>query len=313
MDVLTRVDRERIADLRGSDTFFWLDLESPSQDQLDALGELLGLHPLALEDTREFGQRPKLDAYDDHVLLVFYTARIDADAIVPIEVHLHISGGWVVTVRRDRCVKLDALHDLLRRQGTEPEQHLVYQILDALTDAFYPVIDHIEQRIDGLEAEVLLVQPRREHLVATYRLKQDVHAVQRRVAPQRDHFQTSSTAITALPGLSRGTHEYMRDVADHLAQIAGELQRQSEDLTSLAQTYFNANASRLNETATRLTVIATFFVIWTLVTGFFGQNFGWLVGGVSSRTDFLVFGIGGLLVPSLIFAAVLWVKRRDWF
>jgi len=82
---------------------------------------------------------------------------------------------------------------------------------------------------------------------------------------------------------------------------------------SLAQTYFNANADKLNRTATRLTVVGTVFVTWTLITGFFGQNFAWLVSSVESRTDFLVFGIGGLLVPSIVLGTVLWVKRRDWF
>jgi magnesium transporter len=82
---------------------------------------------------------------------------------------------------------------------------------------------------------------------------------------------------------------------------------------SLAQTYFNANADRLNQTATRLTVVGTIFVTWTLVTGFFGQNFGWLVRHVESENDFMIFGIGGLVLPSIALGTLFWVKRRDWF
>ena len=82
---------------------------------------------------------------------------------------------------------------------------------------------------------------------------------------------------------------------------------------SLAQTYFNANADRLNQTATRLTVVGTIFVTWTLVTGFFGQNFAWLVRSVSTKHDFLFFGVGGLAVPTLVLGTLFWVKRRDWF
>jgi magnesium transporter len=69
----------------------------------------------------------------------------------------------------------------------------------------------------------------------------------------------------------------------------------------------------VNRTATRLSVVATFFVVWTLITGFFGQNFGWLVRSVESRGDFLLFGVGGLVVPTVVLAVVLWVKRHDWF
>ena len=73
--VLTSLERDPIAELLAAERFFWLDLESPPDGDLVALGELLHLHPLALEDTREFGQRPKLDRYGDQVLLVFYSAR----------------------------------------------------------------------------------------------------------------------------------------------------------------------------------------------------------------------------------------------
>jgi magnesium transporter len=65
--------------------------------------------------------------------------------------------------------------------------------------------------------------------------------------------------------------------------------------------------------ATRLTVMGTFFLVWTLVTGFFGQNFGWLVDNISTRRDFLIFGVGGLTVPTLALAVLFVAKRRDWF
>jgi len=80
----------------------------------------------------------------------------------------------------------------------------------------------------------------------------------------------------------------------------------------MTTTYFNANANRLNALATRLTVLATFFLIWTLVTSFFGQNFGWLTDHVKSLEAFLIFGVGGLLVPTMIAAAYFWRRRREW-
>ncbi|MBA1914395.1 CorA family divalent cation transporter, partial [Escherichia coli] len=73
MEVFETVDREKLAALRERDEFFWLDLTDPSPDEVKALGEALGLHPIAVEDTIEFGQRPKFDAYQDHLLVVYYT------------------------------------------------------------------------------------------------------------------------------------------------------------------------------------------------------------------------------------------------
>lgn len=315
MLVLTDVDTEKIAERHERDEFFWLDLESPSREQLDALRSALDLHEMALEDTREFGQRPKVDPYQDYVLVVFYTAQIceEPDRVTaPAEVHVYVSGHWVVTVHRAPLDELAALRKRLRPADTADENYLVYRIFDALTDTFFPAIAKLEDRIDAIEGEVL-ERPRREHLRRVYRVKQEVHELQRLIAGQRDQFQVASTAILDLESLSRTSREYLRDIGDHLAQIAGELNRQTEDLTALTSTYFNASAERVNRTATRLTVVATFFVVWTLITGFFGQNFTWLVDNVESRTDFLLFGVGGLLVPTVVLAAVLWVKRRDWF
>lgn len=308
MDVFTAFDAERIEADRAKGHAFWLDLDDPPEGEIERVGELLGLHPLAVEDTREFGQRPKVDVYEDHVLLVFYTARLDESGSVrPIEVHIYVSRDYVLTVRRERCLVLDELRD---RVHDDPE-HPVYEIFDTLTDAFYPVIERLEERIDQLEGEVL-TRTQREQLSTIYRLRQEVRELSRIVSVQRDEFQAASDDLQRLIALG-DARIYLRDIADHLDQIAGELYRQNDDLAALTSTYFNANADRLNAVAARLTVVGTLFVLWTLVTGFFGQNFGWLVDNVSSRSDFLLFGIGGLVVPTVILLTVFWVKRHDWF
>ncbi|MGH2946850.1 MAG: magnesium transporter CorA family protein [Solirubrobacteraceae bacterium] len=303
MDVLTRVDADRIADGRP----FWLDLVDPPAHEVERVGTLLGLHPVALEDTREFGQRPKVDVYEDHVLLVFFTARLDDEgAVKPIEVHVYVAAGFVLTVRRDPCVVLDDLRERLE------DRHPVYEILDTLTDAFYPVIDGLELRVDALEYEVL-TRARREQLATIYRLRQEVRELWRLAAAQRDQFQSAAGELRSRIAARDDTREYLRDVGDHLAQVSAELNRQNEDLAALTSTYFNANADRLNATATRLTVLGTLFVVWTLVTGFFGQNFGWLNDHVESFSDFLLFGLGALLLPTVALLCLFWVKRHDWF
>jgi magnesium transporter len=307
MDVLTAVDADRIAADRRSGHSFWIDLVAPSDEEVDGLGKMLGLHPVAIEDTREFGQRPKVDVYEDHVLLVFFTARLEDGAVVPIEVHVYVAHGFLLTVRRDACRLLDELRDKV----DEIHEHPMYEILDTLTDAFYPVIEGLEDRVDTLEADVLS-HPRREHLEAIYRLRQEVRGVGRIASVQHDQFQSASDDLQRLAGLG-DTGEYLRDIGDHLAQIAGELHRQTEDLAALTSTYFNANSDRLNAVATRITILGTLFVLWTLVTGFFGQNFGWLVDHVDTRNDFLMFGVGSLLIPTVILLTLFWVKRRDWF
>jgi magnesium transporter len=315
MEVLTRVDDSRIAAQKERDEFFWLDLKEPTPADLDELGRLLGLHPIALEDTREFGQRPKVDVYEDNLLVVFYSARVTEDEfriVEPIEVHIYVSGGYIVTIRHQPCTLLDEMHKTLEPEATHNEDYLVYRIFDSLTDAFYPAIDALEQRIDGLEAEVL-ARARPQQRPHIYRLRQDVRELHRLVTAQHDQFDNVSDAMRSLAGLTRGSREYLRDVGDHLTQVSGEFQRQIDDLQALTGTYFAANSDRLNAVATRITIAGTLFLAWTLVTGFFGQNFGWLVNHIDGFSHFMILGVGGLVVPSVVLLALFWFKRNDWF
>jgi len=307
MEVLTEVDPERIEALRGRDEFFWLDLAPPSTADLDALHSLLGLHPLAVEDTREFHQRPKLDRYDDTLLLVFYSAQVVDGVATPVEVHLHIAGDFLLTARREPGGPLSEMHDL---GGPHSEQYVVYRVLDALTDALFPVIDHFEDRIDVLEEDVLS-DPDQRQLAIIYRLKQNVQAVLRRLVIERDLFGAVTEAIMELPGLT-GSREHWRDIGDHLQQVTGELYRQMDDLGALTSTYFNANANRLNRLATRLTVLASFFLVWSFVSSFFGQNFGWLVDQIDTLRAFMIWTTIGLVIPSIGLAIYFWRRRREW-
>lgn len=311
---MTAVDRERIDAVRAADGFFWLDLRDPSAADLETLGEMLGLHPLALEDTREWNQRPKVEPYGDNVFLVFYTAAAAAGGSPDrsMEVHIYIGGHFVVTARRGSCAEVDLLRGRMEAsEDAESEDFLVYLLLDGLTDAYYPLIERTEERIDALEAEVLQ-RPQGVHLERIYRLKQEIHGFDRRVEAQRDYFPAAVDAIMEIPGLSRGTRTYLRDVSDHLTQVAGELARQATDLLALRDTFYSANANKLNRAATRLSVVATFFLVATVITAFFGQNFGWLVDNIDTKADFLIFGVGGLVVPMLLLCVYFWRRRDDW-
>jgi magnesium transporter len=313
MLVLTDVKRDEIAQSLEADHFFWLDLNDPTAAQVRETAELLHLHPVAVEDTLEFGQRPKLDIYDNHLLLVFYTARItDAGKAEPIEVHIYLSGAFVFTVRRMPCTALEDLHVQLADAPIHDEGYLTYRILDTLTDAYYPVINAVETRVDALELEIL-DRARREQLAVIYRMRQEVRGLLRIAASQRDHFPATAEAIRQVPGLSQGTREYLRDVGDHITQVSGEVQRQADDLNALTATYFNANSDRLNAVATRLTIAGTIFVTWTVFTGFFGQNFGWMVRHIDGPVSFFTLGLAVPVAVTALAGLILYLKRRDLF
>ena len=106
--------------------FCWLDLQNPDRRAVQTVGEALGLHPLAIEDTQEFDQRPKVDRHDDQVLIVYYGARpVDTCEIELVEVHVHISHSFVLTVHHDALPRLTTLYERRERSGIEDREALV--------------------------------------------------------------------------------------------------------------------------------------------------------------------------------------------
>ena len=300
LPVFTRIDRDEIEALRERDRFLWLDLCAPSDHEVDELGKLFGFHPLALEDTRGFGQRPKLDDYGDHLLLVFYGAHLDPRAEPqPIEVHVFVSGGSVVTVHREPVAELVDLRRRFGDQSPGSEQWIVYRILAALTDSFFPVLETIDDELDRLEEEIIAA-PTNEQLARIFRLKRALTGLRRVVVPARDLFQRAPEQITGVPGLAPDTRDYFRDVYDHLLRISEQIDSYRDVLTSAMDVYLSTSSNRLNLVMQRLTLIATIFLPLTFVTGFFGQNFGWLVHHINGFPSFAILGIGGLAVPAAL-------------
>ena len=205
MEVLTSVDAARIEALRARDEFFWLDLHEPADGELDRAGGLLGLHPLALEDSREFAQRPKLDRYPETVLLVYWTARITDErprrrARRGPPAHL---GRLPRSPSATRvCRGSTTLHDELPA-GARPEDYVVYRVLDALTDAHLPGDRPPRGRASTRSRPRCCNDVRQPQLGQIHRLKQEVQQLQRRLVPQRDQFAAASEAILQLPGPRR--------------------------------------------------------------------------------------------------------------
>ncbi len=308
MRVLTSLDRAELTRLRDSDEFFWLDLVSPSHEDVELIGELFGIHPLSIEDTQKFGQRPKLDDFENYVFVVFYGAD-RKDGLSLIEVHLFISGSYVITIRRAPCSELDALCQHLERRDQGGEQFVVYRIFDALTDSFFPILTSIDDEIDEIE-DSIIVEPTDEQLARIFRLKRELVELRRVVTPQRDLFARAIDQITLLPGLEPAARDYFRDVYDHLIRISDLIDSYRDLLTGAMDVYLSTVSNRLNQVMKQLTVIATIFLPLTFVTGFFGQNFAWMVRHVDSFGAFLGFGIGGIALAIALMMG--WFKRGNY-
>jgi magnesium transporter len=307
--VLTALDRPQVEDLRRRDEFFWLDLKDPSDDDLNALQEIFGFHPLTIEDTREFGQRPKLESYGEYVFVVFYGARAEGDRVGLTELHLFLSGSYVISIRRELCTELEAVHATLEKAGARGEQFILYKVFDALTDSFFPVLSGMDEQIDTIENEII-EQPTDQQLQTIFQLKRDLVAMRRVVTPQRDLFARAIDDITALPGLEPSAHDYFRDVYDHLIRISEQIDSYRDLLTSAMDVYLSTVSNRLNQVMKQLTIIATIFLPLSFVTGFFGQNFAWLVQHIDTLGAFLAYGVGGVVVALVLLVG--WFRRAGY-
>jgi magnesium transporter len=304
MHTLTTVDASVLRELQTREQFFWLDLDSPAPKEVDALGEILGLHELAVEDTQEFGQRPKVDRYGEELLFVYYGARLDSDdAPVPVEVHLHVSSRYVITVHRDRCRQFDMIRELFKREPPSDKGTVIYKVIDALTDSIVDVVEHVADQVEDFEGE-LFRRPRARDRDRMAVLKRSLGAPRRVVVTQRQMFGRAVEDILALPGMSREVSAYYRDVGDHLAHAGDDLDATRDTLQGMLETYSN-------EVQERLTIVATIFLPLTVVTSFFGQNFAWLINHIGSAWAFWGLGIGGLLISCC--AIVVWLIRSGLY
>jgi magnesium transporter len=294
MQVLDTVDAEAIRALHERGEFFWLDLHNPTDAEVDLLGSLLGIPPLAIQDTKEFGQRPKIDDYGQRVLVVFYGAQ-GGDLV---EVHVHVSGDEVVTVRRQPCAHLGAARELAAARTAHTEQELVYRILNALADSLRALADQYSAEVQHLE-DVAFERPTAAERRRMSQLRSELFRLQQIVVPQRDLLGRGGDLLESLPGLERDAARHrFRDVHDDLVLTVNEV----EYLRDLLAEAVNV---LLNQMAGRLTVVATFFLPLTFATGFFGMNFGWLVDHIDSAAAFFLLGVGSMAVTVLLATLLL--------
>jgi magnesium transporter len=302
-------DRAEVQKLHDAGTFFWIDLEQPNADDFAVLRDVFDFHPLALEDSEHFGQRAKLDEYGDYVFLVVFGANPDDDRLV--EVHCFYSELYLITLHRDATPAFTALRARYAKQdaplGDPPR--LLYRIVDSLVDSFFPVLADFDDRIDELENAIFLSADETQ-LQEIFSMKRLLVGMRKAVTPQRDLFAGLMGGVAQLPGMTEEDERYFRDVYDHLIRISDLIDTYRDLLTGAMDVYLSTVANRTNVVTKQLAVIATVFLPLAFITGFFGQNFGFLVRNITGRPAFLGLGIGLELVT--VAGLLVLFRRRGW-
>jgi magnesium transporter len=308
--LLQTIDREAIAGLLKRDEYFWLDLTDPGEEEVTALGEVFSFHPLALEDMRKRGQRPKLDDFGEYMFLVYYGVGEGEQGEIELEeVHAFLSGGYLVTAHQDRCLALEEAHERLQAQTPRSEQFVVYRVLDGLTDTFFPVLDNLDDRMERLDGEIF-DRPQPSQLEEIVTLRRQLVALRRVVTPQRDLLARGVDDILEIPGLEADSRNYFRDVYDHAIRISDQIDSYRDLLAGTRDAYLSVVSNRLNQITKQLTVVATIFLPLSFIVGFFGQNFKWMVTNIDSLGAFFVLGIGSLVLS--VIGLLFWFRRGSY-
>lgn len=304
------ISHDRIKQLLDSGEFFWLSLDGV--EDADLLLNTFGFHPLAVEDAVRLGQRPKIDQYDGFTYWVAHGLNTHGDIA---EVHIFFSPTYLVTVGAD-CE--DLLAEVRRRMDIHPPKSVspesvtaVYLILDALVDSFFPQLAALDERIDELEDDILK-SPTEDQLGELFGLKRRLVSYRKTITPQRDLMARVLGGVDVIEGMTDEDLRYFRDLYDHLIRISDMVDSYRDLVGGAVDTHISMVSNRMNVIMKQLTIIATVFLPLTFLTGFFGQNFSFLVNHVISPTwTFWVYGVG------CNFAAIIglvWYGRRSgWF
>jgi magnesium transporter len=316
VQVLEAFDRTQVNALLARDEHFWLRLHAPKPEVLQEVGDLLGFDHLAIEDSLEFGQRPKIDDYPDSALLVFFGARTTHPGagaepiVVPVEFHFHVTRHGIVSVRHHNA---DTAQDVRRRvalSDIDTAEEVLYRVLDALVSTWNPALQSIDDEVDRLEDEILEDADTDQRL-RLLELKHSLVAIRQTVSAQRDVLAGRREVLETLPGFSdREGRESLRDIFDRMSMVAQQVDNVRESVSNALDLYVSAVANELNQIIKVLTIVATFFLPMTFVTGFFGQNFGWLVENVSSPGAFLLLGLG--VNAAIVIALWTWFTRAGY-
>jgi magnesium transporter len=311
------MDLARAAEIvREDDGFVWLGIVEPDADELAEMQARFGLHDLAVEDVQSFHLRPKIEQYDEGgvYFAVLRTARyVHERADVEFgEVSVFMSDRFVITVRQGVAsdlhparLRLERRPELLR-EGTAS---VLWAILDQIVDDYAPVLEGLERDVEELEHTVFSGAA-----AATER----IYFLRREAT---DFYRAVHPLLGPLEALERGAYlpvspqlgQFYRDVNDHLKLVNEEVVAQRDLLAIVLQANMavisveqNEISVRQNETAKRLTLIATIFLPLTFITGFFGMNFGWLADHIDTLGAFLLFGVGSFVGAGIIL--LLWFR-----
>ena len=260
---------------RNDNAFVWIGLHEPTPEEFDVVRRESDLHELAVEDAIKAHQRPKLESYDDSVLLVLKPARyVDSEEVVELgEILIFLGPGFIVVVRHGQTT---GLQEVRRSIEARPEflalgpSAVLHAIVDRVVDDYLPVVDGLELDIDQVE-ETVFSADRTNPAERIYYLKREVLEFRRATAPLLNPL--NQLAVRPLAQVHEDVREYFRDVYDHLLRVNEQVDAYRDLLTSILEANLTQVSVRQNEDMRRISAWVAIAVVPTMIAGIYGMNF----------------------------------------
>lgn len=286
----------------------WIDITDPGPADLDFLRDEFQIHELALEDVAKRRQRPKVDRYGDYYYVVMYPLGPEAESFSLHQLDIFVGPNYLVTLHQGPVIEVT---DTQKRWQDHPSavaqepSHLLYRLLDAIIDRYFPFVDDLSDRVDNLE-EKILQQSSRDVLGQIFALRKEMMQLRRVLAPEREVLNALLRRDDSR--INEDWAVYFQDLYDHVLRIIDQVDTFRDLLTSALDAHLANTSNRLNEVMKRLTSYATILMSVTLVAGIYGMNFK----GMPELE--WPFGYPYALALMVAIALVLfwYFKRADW-
>ena len=274
---LSDVPVEDISDyLKQPDAFVWVALRDPTEAEIAAMQDEFSLHELAIEDAARGHQRPKLEEYGESVFVVAHIVEMHKDELCVGQLAVFAGPNYVLSVRRD---SKQGFLGVRARAEREPHQlrkgagFVLYALVDAVVDRYFPVVDMLESELESIEDQIFGQQGKqqRANVERLYELKRKAQQLRHAVVPLMD--AVGRLYGGRVPSVVVETQEYFRDVHDHLVRIAGRLDAVRDTINTAIQVTLSMVAIEENDISKKLASYAAIFAVFTAFAGVWGMNF----------------------------------------
>ncbi|MET3194265.1 magnesium/cobalt transporter CorA [Bacillus sp. OAE603] len=287
-------------------TWFWVDMNEPTQEEIQLLTTEFKFHQLAIEDCLEYVQRPKLDYYEGyHFLILHELQKLDLEET---EIDIFVSDHFVVTFHMHRSPIISQVLESVHtdRRATKSPLHLTHRIIDELVDSYFPLMYRLEDELADLEVDQMKKQVHNA-VERLYDIRTDLSKLRRTILPTRDLLYRILNS-NRFKDISE--HRiYFEDIHDHLMKLSDMIEANRDLASDIRESYFSLSSEKMNGIMKTLTIISSFFLPLTFIVGLYGMNFHYMPELTWKYGYLFVLVIMGF-VTLLMY---IFFKRKGWF